>query len=310
MNTHDVDRAVEKIARRQHFAFSRTQVVECGASSDMIDHRLQTGTWVRLEASVYALACGPPTYLRQYKAAELGSPGAAVAGLAAAVLHGLPDFRTVRPEIIRPPHTNNRSQLATVHRSIYIETTTVKGIRVTSLRQTLFDVARQGRLDRLERAVDDALLTNRLTLDDLDDWLAVLGNTRKPSLPTMRALIAERRADGWAAPESELEAVLLRVLARLPSRPALLRQAPLPWRPAERGRVDVLIPTWQTIVEADGRRWHARVGDFDADRWRDAQAVANGYRVLRFTWLHLTQRADEVVELVEQTGRVARGAAA
>ena len=38
------------------------------------------------------------------------------------------------------------------------------------------------------------------------------------------------------------------------------------------------------ILESDGRRWHARVADFDRDAWRDMQAAVLGYRVLRWSY--------------------------
>jgi hypothetical protein len=98
---------------------------------------------------------------------------------------------------------------------------------------------------------------------------------------------------------------VVRVLKRLPSRPRLVVQAAFPWRSPVAGRFDVFIPDWATIVEGDSRRWHARLHDFDRDRWRDNEAVAHGLRPLRFTWSHVTQRPDEVVDIVERTGALA-----
>jgi very-short-patch-repair endonuclease len=56
------------------------------------------------------------------------------------------------------------------------------------------------------------------------------------------------------------------------------------------------------ILEGDGRRWHARVRDFEMDRWRDSVAVAHGFAVQRFTYLHLTRRTREVSGLIAQAG--------
>jgi very-short-patch-repair endonuclease len=55
------------------------------------------------------------------------------------------------------------------------------------------------------------------------------------------------------------------------------------------------------IIEVDGRRWHTRVRDFERDLWRTNQAVAHGYRVLRFTWVHFTESPDEVIATIERT---------
>ncbi len=75
-------------------------------------------------------------------------------------------------------------------------------------------------------------------------------------------------------------------------RPAMVRQAPLPWRPRGASRVDVLIPSWSAIIEADGRRWHTRVRDFEVDQERNNEAVLNGFRTLRFTWSQITTRPE------------------
>jgi very-short-patch-repair endonuclease len=67
--------------------------------------------------------------------------------------------------------------------------------------------------------------------------------------------------------------------------------------------IDLLLPAHRLIIEADGRRWHTRVQDFDKDRWRDNEAVAHGYRVLHFTWVHLRDLADDVLDVVDRTIR-------
>ena len=154
---------------------------------------------------------------------------------------------------------------------------------------------------RLERAVDDALIANKVTIAELEERLDFYVGTRRPGIPRMRALMGERSADGWVPPESELEALLLRMLERLGDAPRIFRQASLPWRSAQPGRVDVLLPDHRLIIEADGRRWHTRVADFDRDRWRDNQAAAHAHRVLRFTWVHLHDLVDESLDLVRQT---------
>jgi very-short-patch-repair endonuclease len=72
--------------------------------------------------------------------------------------------------------------------------------------------------------------------------------------------------------------------------------------------VDGLVPAWGLILEADGRTWHARVRDFETDRWRDNQAAAHGLRVQRFTYAHLRYRVDEVVAIIELAGRASLAA--
>jgi hypothetical protein len=120
-------------------------------------------------------------------------------------------------------------------------------------------------------------------------------------MPLLRALIEERGEEAWTPPESELEVVAGRVLQQVCD--GWVRQFPLPFRGPAAGRVDFALPPEQLLVEADGRRWHTRVEDFDRDRWRDNEATAAGWRVLRFTWVHLTTTPDSVVDLVRRTLR-------
>src|SRR5690606_22005290 len=135
------DEAVLRLARRQHGVFSREQAFAAGASARFIERRLAGGRWVRLDNAVYALVEMPSTYLRQLKAAELGSRDAAIAGLAAGALHGLTGFRPVRPEIVVPVDVRARAKLATVHRYAGVRTTPGKGIRGTTVGPTPVDVA-------------------------------------------------------------------------------------------------------------------------------------------------------------------------
>jgi very-short-patch-repair endonuclease len=44
------------------------------------------------------------------------------------------------------------------------------------------------------------------------------------------------------------------------------------------------------VAEVDGYAFHASAQSFAADRRRDAELTAAGYRVLRFTWSDLGER--------------------
>jgi very-short-patch-repair endonuclease len=297
------DRAIERLARTQHGAFNRTQARAAGFSERVIRYRVETGSWLELAPGIYALPSAPPSWRRQYKAAELTHPAAAITQLAAARLQRLDGFRTAAAEIVVPYTSKTRSPIAKVHRGNNVPVTFVDGIRVTTVAQTLFDVMRRVSIDRLERAMDGALLSRAVTIADLQERRDALDLGRRPAIGTWRALVDERSEDGWAPPESDLESTLWSVLKELPGDLGLVRQATMPWWQRGEGRVDVLVPDWRLILEADGRRWHARVRDFDADRWRDNVAASHGYRVLRFTYTHLTERPEEVRSIVTDTGR-------
>ena len=309
MYDHQLDQRIERLARRQCGAFSLSQVRAAGGDDHAVGHRLSLGRWVRLAPAVLALAAAPGTFERQCWAAVLGEPVAAVGGLAAAPVLGFQGFRPGRPEIVVPPGGNARSPLALVHRYDGAAITAVRGLNVTTRAQTLFDIASRLSVLRLESTIDDEVLRGRLTIDELEERLAAYEGTRRAGLPLIRSAIEARRADGWVPPASELERRGDRVLRRLRGRPTIVAEASFPWLRRGVGRVDRYLPEAGILVEFDGRRWHARLGDFDADRWRDNQATAAGLVTLRFTWTHLTTRPAEVLSIIE-AARLARRRAA
>jgi hypothetical protein len=301
MTIHEMTRTLERIAARQQGTFDHRQARLCGFSDDMIGRRVRSGAFIRLESGVYALPSAPSTWRRQYKAAELSLPASSLAGLAACKVHAFDGFNVARPELIVAYTCNHRTRLATVHRSDSALTTSVDGLRVTTVAQTLCDIVSRVRLDRWERAADGLLLERRLTVDELQERRERYDRSRRPGIATFRALVDDRLIDGFTPLESELERGLSAVLELVPGCPTVHWQAPAPWAP-DKQRVDAMIPAWGVVLEADGRRWHARVSDFDNDRWRDNQAAALGLRVMRFTHTHLTRRRREVAELIHAAG--------
>ena len=136
-------------------------------------------------------------------------------------------------------------------------------------------------------------MAKKASIDEFAERLNFYAGSRREGLPKIRPLVLERLEDGWSPAESELEAMLLTtLLERVPSHPTIVCQAPLPWRSASPGRVDVLIPGHRLIIEADGRRWHTRVADFDRDDGVTTRPTPRLPR-LHFTWVHLRDLADD-----------------
>jgi hypothetical protein len=310
MYDHELDRRIDSIARRQRGAFNLAQLRSAGGDDHSANHRIELGRWVRLAPAVLAVASTPGTFERQCWAAVLGEPRAWVGAFAAAHLLEFRGFTQGRPELVVPPNGNARSPIATIHRYDAAAVTKVRGLPVTTRAQTLFDLAPRISVQRLEQTVDDELLRTRLSVDELDERLTVYETSRRAGLPVLRSVIGERRAQGTAPPVSELERRGDRILRRLRGGPTIVAEASFPWLKGGAGRVDRYLPDEGIIVEFDGRRWHARVDDFDRDRWRDNQAVAAGLVPLRFTWVHVTTRPREVLAIIEQTRQVRRRRAA
>lgn len=301
IDSRTADAVIAGLARSQHGTMHRAQLLERQLSERQIDRRLGAGRLVDLGHSVYAVPSAPATYLRQYKAAELAVPGAAVCALAASVLLGLGAVRSAKPEIVVHPSANHRCRLARVHRRREVDLTRRKGIRVTTVAQTLVDIARRVRIVDLEDCWTGALIRSRTNLDELAGRVELAEVQRLRHRGRARAML-DSLTHGAGVGESELEARLLRLLVARADLPPIVPQLALPFWASGRGRADVGIPAWKVIIEVDGRSWHARLRDFDRDRERDNVAVAHGWVVLRFTALHLREDPERVVELVIQTG--------
>lgn len=300
MRVTEADRRVAEHAGRQHGVFTYDQAFAAGASSRLIGARVRDGDWLRFEGGVFALPQYPGTWFRQLKIAELGARDAAVAVRSAAVLQDLTGFRPGRPEICVPPTTRCRSTLAVVHRFAGAQTATVKGFRCTTIAQTLWDLAATRVAPwTIERAMDDAIAAKRLSVAELEERRMAYEGSRRHGMALMRAFVTERVEDGWVPTESELERKAAEVLHKVCG--GWARQHRLPFRGPAAGRVDFALPGQRLLVEADGRRWHTRVADFDRDRWRDNEATAAGWRVLRFTWVHLTASPEDVVSVLRRT---------
>ena len=298
---------ISELARTQQGVMHRRQLLAEDLSPRQIDHRLHERRLIDLGHAVYALPSAPATHLRQYKAAELAIPDGVVCGLAAAVMHDLGATRSAKPEIAVPPSAGHRLRFARVQRRCDLETTTIQGMRVTSVAQTLVDITKRLRLDLLEDCWTSALVRNRTSIEALASRVEHAERHRLAHRGLARAVF-DSLVHGAGLAESELEARLLRVLATVPGLPPVVPQVALPFWAGGRGRGDAGVPDWKLLLEVDGRSWHARLQGFDRDRERDNLAVANGYAVLRFTALNLERDPQRVVELILRTGAERRAA--
>lgn len=72
---------------------------------------------------------------------------------------------------------------------------------------------------------------------------------------------------------------------------------------------DVVFRRERVCLEVDGYEHHAGWTAFNTDRERHDELVAAGWRVLHFTWLHIAQQPDWLLDVVRRTlGRARRAA--
>lgn len=297
VTTRDVDRAVASLASRQHSLFSRAQALSVGSSSALVQRRRRAGAWIDEAPGVYGLPGAVHTWTRRVMVAclDLG-PRSVASHRSAAVLHDFPHARPGPPEVTVPPRSG-RSPRWRVHESVVgvADRVRVKGVPATSVTRTVLDQAGVLGPSDLASLVDSLLVDGRLRLSELT---ARALERRQPGRrgSAVLAEILEERGPGYVPPASELEALLLGAL-RTAGLPDPVRQHPLPSL-GVRGRVDAAYPKSRLIIEADGRRWHTRVEDFERDRRRDIEAGMLGWRVVRFAWGDLVRSPAWVCEVV------------
>ncbi|HEU4894864.1 MAG TPA: type IV toxin-antitoxin system AbiEi family antitoxin domain-containing protein [Acidimicrobiia bacterium] len=299
----EADRRLDDYAAHQYGVFSRKQAKAVGLSPRMIQTRVETGAWIRLAPSVYALASAPPKWERQVAAALLTKEGAIVAGRSAAHLLDFPGFVASKPVIMIGLDGNARSPLARVIRSRRFEsigTVRRRGFTSTNEAETVMTLARDLDEAVIEPLVDALLARKSLSVAELIDVVRVSDDV--PGVPKLRRVVEYRAPSAYQPPTSELERLLYRLLGD-PRLPDHTRQMPMSYQQVD-ATVDAYIDRWRLIVEGDGRRWHTRRADMARDRLRDNEATAHGHAVLRFTYEQLRDEPAMCLDTLLRTGRV------
>lgn len=284
-----IDNALAATFARQHGLITGPQAKHSGATRHAIQHRLDTGRWVRVGGGVYRLAGTPVTWEQRALAAVLvAGPEAVVSHQAAAVLLGVSGFRPGKPHITVPPSGNARNPLAVVHRAPLQPTdrTLRQHIPLTAAARTLADVARTASRELLEEAVDDVLCRRLVTLDRLHE----------AATPRLRPVLAAWTPGALPGSQAEIELVRALLAAGLPPPE---RQY---WIAAAHARVDLAYPRERIAMELDSFRWHAGRRAFETDRSRGNRIVAAGWHLLRAT-------PGEPASLVLAVARLTRRAA-
>lgn len=294
--------ALGALATRQHDVFSLAQLTDLGLTRSTVAKRAAAGRLHRVHRGVYSLA--PPELLTRsgrFLAAVLAcGPGAVLSHRSAAALHELRRTERAGIDVTIPGRAGRRHDGIDVHRSQTLtsaDTTTVGGIPVTTIARTMFDLAAVVPRRQVERAVDQAEILEAFDAAALEAQLQ--RNPRCHGANIARAVLEDHRA-GATATWSELEERFL----------ALCRDARVPppevnaWvTPADGGpalRVDFLWRGQRLIVETDGHRTHRTRQAFERDRRRDQRLILAGWRVVRVTWLQLTQEPQAIARLLAE----------
>jgi very-short-patch-repair endonuclease len=262
--------------------------------------RIASGMLEQLSPRVLRVAGAPSTHEQRIAAATLDVAGGAVASFeTAAWLWGLPGFilRTIEVTALRSQHRT--STLAFVHRPVKLlphHITVVRGIPVTTLARTLFDLAGVLHPKRTARLVDTVCTRSEATKVQLHKLVRELAGRGKPGSTLMRELMAKRPV-GIRVPSSGYEARFEEVMADA-GITGLRRQVDVgghSWI----GRVDYVDDVTGGLIEIDSETHHSSPTDRAADAERDAAAIEAGFTyVLRIPTEDVYPRPHLVVAAV------------
>lgn len=287
-----VEAEIARIATTSHGVVTRRELLLAGVTAEELRQRLRTGALLLEYRGVYRVGHRAPSVEARYLAAiRACGDGALLCGRAAAHLYGLVRGAPRTPEVLAP--TERRVPGVKTRRSrspSVIPATTWSGVPITTVADTLVDLAAVLDAEELARACHEAGVRYRTT-------------------PAQVGTVLERRPN--AAGAAKLREVLhgkVRVTLSALEKRFLerLTEAGLPLprtnRPACGRRVDCRWPERRLTVELDSYRYHASRHAWEQDRRREREARARGDELRRYTYGDVFERPrlmlDELRDLL------------
>lgn len=289
-------RDVRDLAEEQHGLITTAQLAWAGVPPATCRRWCLEDVLVRLAPRVYLV----PELLddRSHLAAVcLSSPWAVASHRAAALLWGLDGIDADLVEVSVPHGVTLRRGV--VHRTNDLadfEVVEREGIRCTDPTRTLLDLGGVIDEDSLERALESALRRRLTSVPRLQWRLGELSRPGRPGPAPLRRVLV-RRPRGAPPTESDLETRFLQVLrAAGVLQPVRQHRVKLP--DGGSVRLDFAYPDKVLFIETDGYDPHRSRRAFVRDRRRENQVVLLGWKPLRFTWVDVVHRPEQVADEV------------
>lgn len=292
-------RLLARQASTQHGLFTARQAAQYGVPLKAVRTLVSSGWCRRVGKGVYRVEAAPRSREQRLLAAVFVHGARAAASHRAAADHwAVPGFGRAAPEVTVEHGRNRRTHIGLVHGSLLLpdrHLTVRRGVPVTTVARTVFDLAGIEHMDRVGRALDHMIGRKMCTLRQVNQVFFALAGRGRRGTVAMRELL-EARGEGYVPPASELERLGRKVF----------HEGGLPTPEFEVqlgdddliGRVDCCWRAARIVVELDGGRYHDGLSARESDRARDNRLVAAGWRVLRFTWDDLTLRPVETVRTI------------
>lgn len=255
--------------------------------SGAIDWQLRQGELRSVLPGVYASTATELTPTMRMRAAMIWRPDAVLTGPAAASVSFWPSLAISEIDLaLGRSHRCHRPGYRVSERVVPAELVCeFRGWRYTDPALTALDLVESYGGD----GIDTALRTRATTLSALH---TAFNATRNRAGNRLRAeLLLDSRDEPWSAAERALHRLL---------RAAGIRG----WRANHPVRLagqlyflDVAFVRQRLVIEVDGRSSHGPSA-FESDRWRQNQLISAGWRMLRVTWLMLSDSPDQVIDLI------------
>lgn len=297
-STRALARQVAALAEGQHGVVARWQLLDMGLSPPAIRVRLERAQLHPLYRGVYAVGHRRVSLEGRWMAAVLaGGHGAVLSHRSAGQLWGILPRSNAWPEVTRPRGFRARPGMM-AHRGLVPEDelTIVEAIPVTGFSRTVLDLAGRSSRAQVERMLNEAQI---LGLTDAISIPSLLTRYPRRAGSAVVREVFQRNATARGVTRKELER-RFRVLLASTDLPEPQRNAHI----AVRGRffeVDCLWRVQRLVIELDGRAVHATDLAFERDREKDRLLVADGWRVVRITWIQLRDEASVVIDDLRTT---------
>jgi len=268
-------------AKRQAGVISIAQLHVCGLDDAAVARRVRAARLWRIHRGVYAVGHDALAPRGLWFAALLaGGPEAVLSHADALDVWGIRTPRGARPRVhITVPTVRRSTTTLNVHHGRPLITTR-HGLRVTTVAQTLLDIAQTESESVVQTILTDAFLARRVRAKELLELASHARGRRGTAL--LRAQ-AQWQVDHDTVTRSELERAFLRLVTERGF------QRPVTNHRLHGYEADFHWPDHALVVETDGLRCHTTPEAFARDRKRDRIHRARGLRVERVTWHDVTR---------------------
>jgi very-short-patch-repair endonuclease len=245
-----------------------------------------------MQDGVYAVGCRLIPKEGWWMAAVLASGSAAVLSHhSAAALWGLRSYTERAVEVTSPSKSTSSKLVRRHHKALPADEVTVeKGIPVTTVPRTIFDLAATEPLEVVKGLLREAEF--RELHDRLSLWDLVMRYPGRRGIRRVKTALEALKDEPLDERKSRLEERFAPFLTRQSLPGARFNQWIL--LGDKRIQVDCLWPDQRQIVELDGWEGHKTRTAFREDRARDRRLRVAGYGVTRLTWNQLDDEPDEI----------------